>query len=317
MTIYRTPYDTTQCDGFEPHVAKTQAQLKAADAMGSLCYVAPNMVLVQDGDNYRNNISGFTHPLVIDQLPKGGNEQKSARIAADVRPFGAWSKNQEAFIVRDKSQMDMTLLRLRLSSIWLGEDRTYLRNISPIPVKMFASWISESLQRKFAIDPLEQMHLSILAGILYNSNFTDEKELDENEKVRLAASLGRDLGIEVKQILPILDEYSVLSSVDDFCEAAKKLGGIRLAELNRGLLFASVAGAWFGYNYKEVLTTALEHPPTWIAVVYTAGVDRSYHRTGLSDLFKRSHRGGSDDLFFNGLRKLVENFAPLTTNQGF
>jgi hypothetical protein len=315
MTIYRTPYDTTQCDGFEPGVLKTQAQLKAADAMGALCYVAPNMVLVQDGDARRDNIPGFTHPMVIDA--KLNNEQERPRIAADVRPFGAWNRNQDAFLVRDKSQMDMALLRLRLSSIWLTADRAYLRNVSPIPVKMFASWISESLQRKFAIDPLEQMRISILAGILYNSNFSDDTDLDENERVRLAASLGRDLGIEVKEILAVVDEFPVLASVDEFCKAAVKLGGIRLAELNRGLLYGSVAGAWFGYNYKEVLTTALEHPPTWLAVVYTAGNDRTYLRTGLSDLFKRSHRGGTDQLFFNGTRKLVENFAPLTGNQGY
>jgi hypothetical protein len=311
MTIFRTPYETTQCDGFELGVAKTQAQLKAANAMGALHYAAPAMVVVQDGDNFRNNIPGFVHPMLVD--PKVNPESDASRpaLATDVRPFGAWNRNQDAFIVRDKSQMDMAMLRLRLSSIWLTEERSYLRNLSPIPVKMFSSWISESLQRKFFLEPLEQMHLSVLAGILYNSNFTDAKELDEGDKVRLAGSLSRDLGIEVKEILPILDEYPVIHGVDEFCKAAAKLGGVRLAELNRGMLFACVVGSWYGYNYKEVMAVALEHPPTWLAVVFSAGTDRSYRATGLFKLFERSHRGGSDQLFFGGLRKLLDNFAPL------
>lgn len=315
MTIRRTPYETTQCDGFELGVVKTQAQLKAAHAMGVLHYAAPGMVVVQDGDNFRNNIAGFTHPMLVDPKVNPADPANIETLAIDVRPFGAWSKNQDAFIVRDKSQMDMAMLRLRLSRIWLTEERSYLRNLSPIPVKMFASWISESLQRKFALEPLEQMHVSILAGILYNSNFTDAKELDENEKVRAAASLSRDLGIEVKEILAIMDEYSVLANVDAFCVAASKIGGIRLAQLNRGLLFASVVGSWYGYNYKEVMAVALEHPPTWLAVVYASGTDRSYRATGLFKLFERSHRGGSDQLFFGSLRKLLENFAPLTESR--
>lgn len=312
MTIFRTPYETSQCEGFAPGVHKTQAQMKAARAMGGLHYVASHMAVIEDGDNFRNNIPGFTHPMLIDSTPTKPDEPRGD-LAIDIRPFGAWSKNQDAFITRDESQGNMALLRLRLSSIWLGEERAYLRNVSAIPVKMFCSWVSEGLQRKFALDPLEQMHLSVLAGILYNSNFTDAPDLDENDRVRLAASLSRDLGIEVKEIMPIVDEYPVLANVDAFCKAAAALGGVRLKELNRGMLYASISNVWFGYNFKEILATALEHPPSWIAIVYTAGTDRSYRATGLSKMFERNTRAGADQLFFGALRKLLDNFAAVNS----
>lgn len=310
MTIYRTPYATSQCEGFAPGVSKTQVQLKAAAATGALNYIAPNLVVVEDGDNYRNAIPSFTHPMLLD--PKQ-SEEKEARptLAMDARPFGQWSRNQEAFIVRNESEMNMAKLRLRLSSIWLGEERNYLRNVSAIPVKMFTSWISEGLQRKFALEPIDQMRLSILAGILYNSNFSDATDLDETDKVRAAGSLGRDLGIDVKEILTVMDKYPVLPSIDAFCRAAGDVVGVRLQELNRGVLYASLGGSWFGYNFKEILAVALEHPPTWLAIVYTAGSDRSYRNTGLMRLFERVSRGGADQLFYGSIKKLVENFAPL------
>jgi len=312
MTIYHTAYDTTQCEGFGPGVNKTQQQMQAAIAMGALIYASPDMLLVYDGDNYRNAIAGFTHPMRVSNKPSQEKGDRQA-LAIDVRPFGSWSRNQNKFVVRDESQMIMALLRLRLSSIWLTEERSYLRNVSPIPIKMFASWIMESLANKFALEPLERMNVSILAGVLYLSNFSDTTELDENERTRLAASLSRDLAIDVKEILPVVDQYPSLAGVDAFCKAASAMCGVRLAELNRGLLYASLGGSWFGYNFKEVLAVALEHPPTWLAIVYTAGTDRSYRNTRLFKTFENNSRGGTDDLFKNSLKRLVDNLAPLTT----
>lgn len=300
MTIRRTAYDTTHCQGFL--LTKHIAALKAANTMGSLNSVAYDMQLVKDGDNFRNAIPAFTHPL----------EWEANRLAADIRPFGSWSRHEDDFVIRNKTEVEFALLRMRLNKVWINQNASYLRNLSPLPLRVFASWISESVRRRFGLEPIEQHRLSILAAILYVSNFHNEDKLDETSHIRAATGIARDLGVLQTEVLELLDQYPVIHSVKDFCKIASEAAStVRLRELNEGLLYESLGGSWFGVNYKEILAVSLEHPPTWIAIVYTAAEDRSYRQAGISRIFERSARRDDDKLFKSALVRLLHDQAPL------
>ena len=57
-----------------------------------------------------------------------------------------------------------------------------------------------------------------------------------------------------------------------------------------------MGNTWFGANAKEILAVALEHPPTWLSLVYIALKERSYKNTSLAKIALRYalNKGGND-----------------------
>lgn len=314
MTIRHTAFDTTHCNGFV--LNKTQAALKAATAMGVLSYVSPDMSVVMDGDNYRDAIPAFTHPMLIEPYKQKHDTHNGPGnvLAVDVRRFGKWSQIKNGWNTMNATEYQMAMLRMRLNSVWLKEDPGYLRNFSSLPIKVFSSWISESIGRRFGLEPVEQMKLSILSAIFYASNFSNDADPSESDRVRMSGAISRDLGVIQTDVLDILDKYPHIAGVDDFCKfASDVVSTVRLKELNKGLLYACVGGTFFGVNMAEILAVALEHPPTWLAVLYMAGTDRSYRNTQLSKIFERHGARGADQQFVHSLSKLLQDLAPVNT----
>ena len=308
MTISRTAYNTTTHEGYVTR--KSQEALRAAQATGALLVAGDHMVVLQDGDNYRDAVPAFVHPLEFDGMI---SNEKRKMLAVDVRQFGSWSRSQNQFVVRNTMEAKFALLRLQLNRVWLDESPTYLRNISALPMKVYANWISESITRRFALEPLGQMRLTILAAIMYNSLFTDAAELSEDEKMKTSGAMARELNIKQTDILEVMDQYSVLTSLKQFCNvAADAAQAIQLKELedNVGLFIAAMGGGWFGVNHKEIIAAALEHPPTWIAICATAASDRSYRNTNISRIVERQGSRGLDQNFLNGLWKMLQTMAP-------
>lgn len=308
MTIFRTAYNTTTHEGYVTQ--KSQAALRAAQATGALLIAGENMAVLQDGDNYRDNVPAFVHPLEFDGL---SSHDKHKMLAVDVRQFGSWSKSQNQFVVRNTMEAKFALLRLQLNRVWLDESPLYLRNISALPMKVYANWISESITRRFALEPLGQMRLTILAAIMYNSLFTDEVSLSEDEKMKTSGAMARELNIKQTDVLDVMDQYPVVTSLKHFCKIASDAAqAIQLKELddNMGLFIAAMGGGWFGVNHKEILAAAIEHPPTWIAICATAASDRSYRNTNIARIVERQGARGLDQNFLNGLWKMLQTMAP-------
>jgi hypothetical protein len=300
MTIRRTAYETRACHGFVLH--RVQNALKAAEAVGALKHIGNDMWLVQTSDNaYVEHVPSFAHPVQLGEGPQ---------LASDIRIYGKFSRTNGQFEVVNATEAELAITRMRLNKIWLTEDPMYLRNMSALPTKVYASWISEGLRARFALEPGEQMALSIYAAIFYMSNFTNETNLDEDTKLRLSGGISRELSITQTEVLDMVDKMPVISSVEEFCKHAGEVtGSVRLQHLDVGMLYASTNKIWFGANDKEILTVALEHPPTWLALLRQVAFHRSYNHTILGRLYERHSGRGAGELFIGSLVKLANSFA--------
>lgn len=285
MTPYKTAYDTMACHGFV--MRKTIEALQEAYIKGWLGHVpgAGERIRQVSGRGPSDTaIPAFAHPIVFD------DSHKRPVMALDVRAFTRWDSIKGEAIVRNPPEYALACARAKLNWVFL-EQPTLLRDVSPMPLQVYASWISESVGRRYALNPGEQMRLSVLAGVFYLSLFQAGGPISHDQAVGLAQVLSRQLRIKGDEVLSIVENQirEWIPSVNVFCSLAPTVSGsVRLEELSTGVLYSILGGSWYGTNAKEMIAVAVEHPPTWHAILLASLQERTFKSSGITKITERS-----------------------------
>lgn len=300
--MYSNPYQTTPCADY--NLARIEEAIKLAEIEGTLQsaksadgnYIL-GLTLVTSANR---EIPPFAHPLYIK------NEEKGI-LYLDVR--GCTRVDREGKLsVSSKTEYDFALLRGKLSRHWLSGNVVELLALGQLPLTVYARWISENITRRFGLDPLSQMKATIVAGFFFLSMFREEAELTEQEKIKFAGQISRATRIPVETILEHADSLTPMSSVKDLVtNLITVVGNVRLEKLSTGLLYASLGGSWFGGNANETSAVALEHPPTFLAMVFTSLHERGYRNAGLAKVVLNCDKGDLGKSFSYHLLSLPNN----------
>jgi hypothetical protein len=286
MSIFRTAYDTTACRGYLTN--KVLDGLTRADIKGLLVTSKLNdAVLVTGGHLTDEIVPSFSHPILFKD--KDGTD----KMAVDVRGLGKWDSIQQQYVVRDTASYDGLMVRAGLNEIWLessGPDR--IRSLSTFPLSVFASWIGEAVAKRLALEAQDQFTVSVLAAVFYLNLFWD-KERSENpskeDKAFLVSVISRGLNYKSDMVYDIVERHAGIIDVASYCEACKSYSqSVRLRDLNAATLFAMISGYWYGNNGREVIAVALEHPPTWLSLLWQAMYIQGYRNAGLTKILERN-----------------------------
>lgn len=289
MTIYKTAYDTFACQSFV--MTRVKHTLDAVYHTGQLQNIPRSTAYqLQGGFPLANEVPAFAHPI---QLDKGHDHELTPPVIMDARAFGKYDTHVGGFVVRNKTEYDFLVLRTRLNNCWVREAPSLLLNVGTLAMKMFAQWIEQNVTKKFLLDPREQLHFRIYAAFYYWSLFqeTDHK-FSAVDKHRALATIIKSTGISAKDVTEVVEHFEKpVNGIEEFCAlAGEVVNSIRLKELNVGVLYALLGNTWFNSNGKEVVAVALEHPPTWIAMIAMASQDRSYKNSAVNQLLERVDR---------------------------
>ncbi len=308
MTTFNSAYETTATVGFSGAMAKTQVAIKqAAYSSETARYNNDAIMMIEGSGTYGESVPPFAHPVVFPL--EIFSEKERPWVAIDVRPYGRFNRDTNTFVVTgNRIEYNLAIVRARLNLVWVEKDKEILRDISPMPVAVFCAWISENVQRRFALEPFEQFNLSILAGIYYYSLFHNETKLDDRDKVRIANAIARNLRCNLNDVLKIVDQIDVVPNLVAFCEQAGELvSPIRLKALNPAVLITIVGSTWQGTgNHRELLAVALEHPPTWIGILMAACSERYYHNTQLARICERFTKNDIGKNFMQSTTRMLE-----------
>lgn len=290
--MFNISYETTPCRDYQLKDIFHKIQLNMVD--GNLIF----------SDSLKNSkISGillvtpeakdvpiFAHPLEVSL--SGRNV-----VAVDAR---GWLKSERSGGYRVSNSLDsqLALIRAKLNEHWITESKRDLLNAGTLPLTVFVRWISSSITQRLSLTPEQQIILSIVSGLYYQSLFDEEViVLDEDMKTKRASLISRATSIPTTKILEVLDNIednggeltfrSVRDLVNMFALATQS---IRLENVNVALLYTILSGSWFGANSKEIVTVALEHPPTFLALVYQAVNERGYRKARLAEYTERSNK---------------------------
>jgi hypothetical protein len=286
MSIFKTAYDTAACRGYITD--KITDGLTRADIKSLLTSSKLNDVALVTGSHLVDElVPTFSHPILFKD--RNGTE----KLAIDVRGYGKWDSVQQEYVVRDTASYDGLMVRAGLNEIWLeanGPDR--IRSMSVFPLSVFASWIGEAVAKRLALEAQDQFTVSVLAAIFYLNLFWDnERSTNPNkmDKAFLVSVISRGLNYKSDMVYDIVEKHAGIANVNDYCEACKSYSqSVRLRDLNVSTLFAMIGGYWYGNSGREVIAVALEHPPTWLSLLWQAMYIQGYRNAGLTKILERS-----------------------------
>lgn len=302
MNHFATAYDTTVCAGYV--LDKLQEGIQLALIKGDLAFAripGTRIFEVKAMGTANASIPEFAHPYRFEH-------QGEQCLAIDVRPFGHFDRLKGAFVVRNPVEYELLVHRAKLNDIWLSDDWLTLRDVSPMALSYFASWIAENVARRFALDPKEQLNLGILAAFHYLCLFLVDDQLAEANKLKMVARISAAMRCSAHDVLAVLDEqHGPCLTIVDFCAQAKNATkSVRLQEFNAGVLVSIIKGTWFGVHSQEMLGAAMEHPPTWLAVLLAAHVERTYKNSTLARLVEKQAQREGGQQFVRAVTKLTE-----------
>lgn len=302
MSIFLTAYDTRVCNGFV--MSKIVNPIEDAFVQGGLVQSDEdkNVYMVQGGNMAADKIPLFAHPVQIQ-----AHAHEKPVIVVDVRHFGKWDTSTQTFRIRNDREYLLAQYRAKLNRVWLDEAPSILQNLSGIPMVVFSSWISEAIRTKLNMEPIDQFKLSVLAAYYYQCLFIDSaRDVQGDQKVKMANQIARNMKLQTADVLKVIQDIPVLDGAESFCKQAYEVTqSIRLKGLEPGTLISYLGGTWFGTNAGEIVGCAIEHPPTWLAMLLLAFEDKTYKNTTIMRIAHRNAKGG-DDVFLRSAKGMLE-----------
>lgn len=311
MPLFKTSYDTTVGKIFD--MKKLDLSLKEALITGSLGYRRLGVEKIDQcaavfviGGPDENNIPPFIHPYLI-QNYKGQNY-----LISDLRLF---RPNSREFLtdrefelnVRNKTEYGLAKSRAVLNLLWLSDSVSSLRTRFSFAGSVFATWLSQAIARAYALDFQEQMKVTAVGMYYYYSLFTTETRLTDSALETAVIHTIKTTKIPASEVYSLFEGLGEIKGIEDYCNEVKKVvENIRLRDFNLAMLLTLVRNTWYGTNSKDLISVALEHPPTWISIVYATATERSYKSSMLYKIVELQAKRGNGDEFLMNYKSLMK-----------
>lgn len=328
MPVFKTSFDTSA--GSILPSRKLDAALKEAlissdlkkQSFGISSIDDTSLVFVAGLDSAENAIPSFIHPYLIENF-KGQNY-----LFADVRAFKNHASqyiSAETFEASVKNRTEYMLAKNRavLELKWVTGQQSVLRSRFTFAANVFASWISQSVSKVYSLDFQDQREIMAIAMYYYHSLFTNQKRLEEKALDIAVIHTIKATKLAEREIMDIFNEMPDIESVDSLCDAIRGIiKNVRVRDFNVMMLMTVVQSTWYGNNARDMIAVALEHPPTWIAIVYAALTEKTYRSCQIYRLIEiQSKSANVGEFKLNYLdeiktvtfvREWIENESPLT-----
>lgn len=287
MSRYLSAYKTAACSG---HVIKpVQDALISAYIKGDVSLDADSGCYLVTGLYSTSAIAAFNHPITMEY------ESKTLTFV-DVRSSVRLEPHTTNFKVVAMNEYKFQTQRAHLDGLWNTEMPSILRDVSRLPLAAYAILVGEYVSRRLALDPRDGQVVIVLAAAFYLNLFNDEGNDRRSDTIHMSGIIANALSMRQPVVLDIIAPKDqepgrnthVMNSLEDFCKTCQEVSkSVRLRDLNPVTLMGLVGSAWYGDNGRELMAVALEHPPTWLALLDRALNDRGYLNSGLGRFLDR------------------------------
>lgn len=300
MSVHNTAYNTTACANFRMEkVVEAVREAQVRDYLSN----QDGVVYIYNGSGAQGAVPAFKHALFVSKRNSSDiRHSPDARLepflAMDIRTAGRIDRENGTFKITNSTLYKNLLYRGALTAIWLSNGPNAFRSVTPLAMSIFASWISEAVGFRFHLDAKARLDIMTLAGIFYQSNHLEGVEFDKANENRHIASIANALKLNVTDVMKMYNITKAITSMEDFCNKVKMvLSDVRLENFNAGLLVLIMQGTWTNEG-NELVAVALEHPPTWLAVLYEAYTNLALKKIGLAKICceRRQYQGGDEKI---------------------
>lgn len=228
-----------------------------------------------------NKIPPFPHPISVSGI-RGKNF-----ICTDLRLVLRENKGG-LFSERIKNYQEYTFLlnRHNLCTLWMAGRASEFRTSLRFGAYAFSSWLSGVIGHLKGLDTYQRLVVQVVL-LCYYSDLTHT--LDEIKDPLYRTGQGSWINGILKDAVRDIDEilYKVgktpMENLDDVINRIKKvLDSPLLSNLTSSTVMSTVRSHWWGHGVEpqKIVGVALEHPPTWCALVIAA-LDYSGYKNSL------------------------------------
>lgn len=309
--MFKTAYDTTPCRNYV--LTKIVTELERHRVMGGEQYQSPSNPYQSDQTLYNlctltpglADIPPFAHPYQSTTPSKAGDND-TRTVYVDVRNFTRRSREGEV-VVSAPLDYELAVLRGMLQLTWASDAHVDLLNLGGYQVTIYSRWLSEVLTRRLALPPETQMLVTVAAAWFYLCMFIDDTTdaIADNDRLRMATQIARATYVGAEDVIRMVDAMPLFKDIAGFIEWLKTDGGsTRFEDLSVAVVYTAVSGSWFGSNARETVAVAIEHPPTFVAMLTLASEERGYRNTVLGKLAQQYQKADEVRSFLFNLKHL-------------
>lgn len=336
MAIFNTGYDTTLGRTLVMATctrAIRQALIEDEELATVSLSLIPSSelrpVFITGRSSAEDKIPLFYHPLLVEGL------RRERYLCTDLRPFLKQAPDdltQIQAVAQNPAFYQFAFDRTALTLLSLQGRSSVLKAQLSLAGRVYARWISEALRSSFLLDASDQLQLEILSFIFYQMLFYPDGHPFEESLELFAAQAQKALAGEITmtyitQLLTpkepgALSQTLKLNTITDFCHAIKTTtANVRLENLTPKALIEAISRSWYFPHADEVLGMALEHPPTWCAVVKASLTHRNWAKSKIANIAEMAGRirGGrqTTDEFLRQYRSLIQELTVEAPNLTF
>jgi hypothetical protein len=304
--MFIEPYDTSVLKKY-PVKALTE-QLETSFIQGDLRAVELHS---RDGENALDAL--YEVPPGVEKVepmeaPKLIETRHGQKVVIDSRATKKFDRDGVLY-VSAPSDFNFAKREAILTYLW-AQGAVAFSQLGELPIRVYARWVSEGIVRRLGLDPMDQLRVSVLAAYFYLCGFSPEP-LSEGQQIGVSNLISRAVGLPVNHVLPVVQTAGHITDLKDFVEKLKMAEGAspRLEQLNVALIYTLLNGSWFGARKGLIVATALEYPPTFLAMLLTAYTDRSYHSSFFARTAQLADKGLLHKQFVVALNHMSRGFT--------
>ena len=250
-------------------------------------------------------IPPFAHPITIKAAERS---LEADYIVIDARGFMRVD-SLGRHTVTAKSEYDFITMRAFLQKVWNDDQPTDILNCGNIQLTAWIRWVSESIAQRMGLDPVAQMRVAAIVGIYFLSLYKRDEADIKDSMLKMATQVARASYIPVEKVIEITENLEPMTNVTQLCLTLAQAGEtIRLEKFNPALLYGILCSGWFGANAREVVAAALEHPPTWAALVFMSLTNRGYRNCAIARYVDGANKGDAGRTFTYNLARLPQQY---------
>lgn len=256
---------------------------------------------------FKSGTSGipyWTHPLEL-------VTSQGVMTVVDVRGFTRVTREGHVEVT-SQLDYDLAVLRAHLQKMWAQEAASQILGFGNIQVQIFSRWMTEGLMYAYNIDQDTQTKVTMIAGVFFLCQFEkiDSEGVIPKEFIhRWSIIIGKAISMNVGAVYDLIADLPPMNTLSDFITVTKEhTGSISLEEMTIKAVFEVLGKSWFGYQAVQLVTAAIEYPPIFAALIYTAIQERGYRNARLSTTVKRyDSRGTLGTEFVKSLNHAVDH----------
>jgi hypothetical protein len=260
------------------------------------------IVIITGYNDEEKDLGVWDHPIVMK------NHKDQDVVVIDLRKYVSVNKEQPMNIMdvaKDKNVVEFLVLRALLTADFACGEYGRLRNIFKSISSGYASIVANVTNSIVILSPLEMVYVEIAAAYHASILFIEEDDIKSslgNIEARLS-NMKFSLPINKKVIASLMEkmQYEDRTIVGLVKNIQSVLPPEKQPLINNDAMVNMVSNIWYGPSGTETVIMALEHMPTWVALLYTSIVNKTYKRTRLATVIAKASRQINVNEFEKGI----------------